>query len=470
MFGTHWGSQGILIHLLQLLGQESITLIQNSDLIRTGDKDFTKKIVGWKDYINISNIVPTDPNGLSTFTAAAAFGNNNFESLVTLDSENRTSISLGSNYLQKEIFPRNPGPGDFEIKLGSFLIDQENANISLNASYQEYSANFIQDASFQIRQGSSLLNETTEDIQGIYRQISFKTSIEPAIYDVYFHYTIDFSKPANFSINALLDIPLENDNDYSGIAPDTKIVGLRVLDEILEGNVSSLISALTWTKNNRNDYHIVGVQIDLGNYLWDTPESELSDIIDEVIQSGIMVFMPAGDDSVVTGALNPLVVNEYPIVVGAVSDIGKLTYYTSIGELLSSNHKKIDILAPGGSHLSQHRTVLAADTNENDAYGYFNDQNVNDSTSMVGSSISSSIVAASYSLLIEALGGYSVWESIRTINTTLALKSRLLMTATELNQARENNPDTTATDERLFCIFTRFKSGTQGYKRRIRFT
>ena len=411
------------------------------------DKDFTKKIIGWKDFVNISNPYPIDPNGLSTFTAASAYGNNNSNSEVPLDSENRTTITLGSCYTQMKLFPTNPGPGWFNIKLGSFYMDQDNTNITLNGTYIEYTANFIQSASFQIKQENVVLNETIEEIHGIYRRLTYTTSSQAAIYDIYFHYYLDFSKPANFCINMMLNFPLENDPDYSGIAPATKIVGLRTLNEELKGNVSSLIAALNWTRNNRDEYHIVGIQIDLGHYIWDASAAELSEIYEAVIESGIMVFIPSGDESVASDALNPLVTNEIPLVVGSVNDIGKITYYTSLGQQISTNHKKIDILAPGGSYLAGHRTIFAADTNDNDAIGYVTDQFINDSTSLVGSSISTAFVAASYNLLIEALGGYSIWETIRTPYLTLALKSRLLMTATELNQVREDNPETTAIDE-----------------------
>ncbi len=412
-----------------------------------GDKDFSKKIIGWKDYVNVTNSDPIDPNGLSTFTAASAYGQNDSDSKVPLDSENRTTITLGNKFLQTELFPSNPGPGWFKIKLGSFFIDQDNANITLNGTYTEYNANFIQNASFQILTDSTMLNETSEDAHGLYRQLTYTTGSQPAIYDFYFSYSLDFSKPVNFSVNAMIKIPLESNFDYSGIAPDTKIIGLRVLDKNLEGNVSSLVSALNWTKDNRDDYHIVGVQIDLGQYNWDVPTIDLSEAIESVIESGIMVFIPSGDNLQISDSLNPLVVNELPIVVGSVSDIGKLTYYTSLGQELSSNHTKIDILAPGGSYLAGHRTIIAADTNENDATAYLNDQSVNDSTSLVSSSISTGFVAASYNLLIEAIGGYSVWETIRTADLTLALKSRLLMTASEVNQVREDNPETTIIDE-----------------------
>ncbi|MBN2157172.1 MAG: S8 family serine peptidase [Candidatus Lokiarchaeota archaeon] len=412
-----------------------------------GDKDFNKKIIGWKDYVNISNLEPVDPHGLSTFTAISAFGNNDSNSKIYLDSENRTSITLGSKYEQQNLFPTDPGPGWFNIKLGSLCIDQINANITLNATYSEYSTNFIQNASFQIKSGNTVLNQTIEDLHGIYRNLSYTTEIQPAIYDFYFRYYLKFSSPANFSVNAIIKAPLENGTDYSGIAPQTKIIGLRILNEKLEGNVSSLVSALNWAKINRDDYHIIGIQVDLGDYEWDVSATILSDVIESVIESGIMLFLPAGDSGVKTNALNPLVVSEYPIVVGSVSDIGKLTFYTSLGQEISTNHKKIDILAPGGSYLAGHRTIISADTNANDALGYLQDQSINDSTSIISTSISTGFVTAAYSLLVEALGGYMVWESLRTINTTLALKSRLLMTATELNQAREDNPYTTAVDE-----------------------
>ena len=87
--------------------------------------DDTTKVYGRMDFSLSSSAFRYrfyfDPNGLSTFTAISAFGNNDSDSKVGLDSENRTSITLGGKYLQLEQFPINPGPGWFNIKYDRYI-------------------------------------------------------------------------------------------------------------------------------------------------------------------------------------------------------------------------------------------------------------------------------------------------------------------------------------------------------------
>ncbi len=51
---------------------------------------------------------------------------------------------------------------------------------------------------------------------------------------------------------------------YRGIAPGAELIGLKVMDYRGEGNISNILAAMDWVRNNAQVYHIKVVSLSLG--------------------------------------------------------------------------------------------------------------------------------------------------------------------------------------------------------------
>ena len=90
---------------------------------------------------------------------------------------------------------------------------------------------------------------------------------------------------------------------------------------------------------------------------------------------------------------------------------------------------KPDIVAPGGSKLPNHRSIISADSKSNKT------------TASFGTSIAAAIVSAAINILIEARwDNWTNWEEINMTKWVKIIKATLLMTATETNLNREDDP------------------------------
>ncbi|MCP4761833.1 MAG: S8 family serine peptidase, partial [archaeon] len=427
------------------------------------DKNFTKKIVYWNDSTSIDSSTPIDPNGLGTFLSAVAFGRNNSDAELILDEQNRISTTLGGYYEHSDIMRGELKPGIYNISLGSFLINEENVNITINGTFTEIGATSeIQNANLSIYKNNSLVCRTNTISSTNYEIENYNITDNTGCYDVIFQYYHGLPDPdiACFSINTILNFSynqcITNVANLSGVAPDTKIYSMRVLNESGEGYVNDLISALNWIISDHSDYNVVAATISLGTYDWTGTTLELlNNTIDDLIDEGIMVIIAAGDSGLNNDALNTLAQNQKALVVGAVNEYDQITYYSSMGKTIDGVTTKPDILAPGGSLLTGYQGIISADSNDNDGQGYYVDQASNDTTIMAGTSISATIVSAAYNLLVEAIGGYNIWENIMNEDMALLLKSYLLMTATETNINREDNPNTTYDESSISPVVNR---------------
>ncbi|MFO7797131.1 MAG: S8 family serine peptidase, partial [Promethearchaeia archaeon] len=253
-------------------------------------------------------------------------------------------------------------------------------------------------------------------------------------YDLRVKYHKKTNKDPNISINSFSrffpEFYIPEYKYFSGIANASKLLNYKVLNETGQGRVSNIISALGSVIQNRSANKIISVCLSLGNYEIDA--SAINLVIDEVVDNGIFVVIAAGNYGIDDfETINSLGKNKNAIVVGAINDKDQITSYSSMGKRIDSKIIKPDIVAPGGSKLNQYRTIVSADANSNLL------------TSGYGTSISAALVSAAINILMDAKWEtWSNWESINKSKWTKIIKSVLLMTATETNQNREDDPDT----------------------------
>ena len=194
--------------------------------------------------------------------------------------------------------------------------------------------------------------------------------------------------------------------------------------------MSDLISAMGSVIQNRTIHQIVSVCLSVGTLGEDV--SAINAVIDEVIENHILVVIAAGNNGIERSKpLNSLGTNKNAIVVGAINDKDQVTSYSSMGREVGGTTLKPDIVAPGGSIVPTHRSFISADSKSNDA------------TVSTGTSISTAIVSAVINILIDAKWGtWLEWNNQDLSKWVKTIKAILLMTASETNLDREDDPST----------------------------
>lgn len=149
---------------------------------------------------------------------------------------------------------------------------------------------------------------------------------------------------------------------YLGIAPDTKIVALRVLDANGYGTYGDVLSALQWVERNRAAYNIVAVNMSLGsgNYTVN-PYTYLDGTLASLKNAGVFVAVASGNSYYSNGSQQGLgfpAISQYVVSVGAVWDAnygsvawasGARDYSTAADRITSFTQRSsaLDLLAPG---------------------------------------------------------------------------------------------------------------------------
>jgi serine protease AprX len=84
---------------------------------------------------------------------------------------------------------------------------------------------------------------------------------------------------------------------YGGIAPNAKLINLRVLDSTGAGTSSSLLSALNWILANRSTYNIRVVNLSLGTPAIDSYANDpLCQAVRSLVNAGVVVLAAAGNN------------------------------------------------------------------------------------------------------------------------------------------------------------------------------
>ena len=220
--------------------------------------------------------------------------------------------------------------------------------------------------------------------------------------------------------------PADGFSAWTGIAPQAKLVGVKVLGAYGTGTSTAIINGIDWIIANRNTYHITVASMSLG---FSGEETAVDAAVMNLVNSGVTAVIAAGNDGLGSNNIGTPGSVDEALTVAAINQFDNIVDYSSQGgpSGCTGQTVKPDIAAPGGSFYGV--PILSVDSNYNDAYGAWIDDESDDAASMKGTSMATPIVAGAAQILVQAMGGYANWQWTR--NQALRPKMILLMTATE---------------------------------------
>lgn len=150
----------------------------------------------------------------------------------------------------------------------------------------------------------------------------------------------------------------ENDDDYFvGMAPDARIVNMKVATADGGADVSQVIAAIDWVVQHRND---AGLNIRVINLSYGTNSSQpytldpLAYAVENAWRKGIVVVAAAGNDGQ-GNVLTMPAADPYVIAVGAVDHVGTDKLTDDIAASFTNDGtaaRRADVIAPGKSVVS----------------------------------------------------------------------------------------------------------------------
>ena len=198
---------------------------------------------------------------------------------------------------------------------------------------------------------------------------------------------------------------------FKGVAPDAKLVSLRVLDQNGKGTMHAVLAAFDWLLRNRTTMHIKVLNLSFGAPQRSSYHRELlAGLVESAWFAGITVVAAAGNDGPAQGTVAMPGADPFVITVGSFADQGTLATNDDRESLFSSRgptrdgFAKPDILAPG-EHVVSLRvpgTALDHDTAGNLPAGPY--------ARLSGTSASTAMVAGAAADILEAHGSYSATQ------------------------------------------------------------
>lgn len=147
---------------------------------------------------------------------------------------------------------------------------------------------------------------------------------------------------------------------YIGVAPKCNLIGIKVLDQRGDGNISDVLAGLQWIIDNRKKYNIRIVNISVGTTSKENIDenSLLVKGVNAVWDEGIVVVVAAGNNGPGPMSISTPGISRKVITVGSSDDrisvelFGNKTKDYSGRGPTSSCIKKPDIVAPGSNIVS----------------------------------------------------------------------------------------------------------------------
>jgi subtilisin family serine protease len=401
-----------------------------------GAGDFSKKIVGWNDQVGTSTS-PYDDHGHGSHCSGLAAG----DGFLSVDASGYATATWGANlgritssgtYLVSGMMVNGSGPITLKVRWTNTGTGKLSALRLYNGDKTLSTGSWVQVAS---------VSTTTKDT---WYTLTYNVAATPAggynMYQVLMSLTAGTgSLYVMFTMSWPYTPPADGFSAWTGMAPQSKLVGVKVLDYSGSGTSTGLINGVNWVIANRMTYHITVASMSLG---FSSEVTTVDLAVLNLVNSGVSTVVAAGNSGSGSNYVyTPGSVDEV-ITVAAMNQFDGVTSYSSQGGTSRYTGKtaKPDVTAPGGSFYAV--PLFSADSNYNDAEGKWGEVVVDDAAPMQGTSMATPVVAGAAQILVEALGGFAGWNYTR--GQALTPKMLLLMTATETYpRARESGTSPT---------------------------
>ena len=397
--------------------------------------NFSRKIVGWYDATPDMTATPEDYCEHGTHCAGIAAGTGDANSLQESGSATTTwtytlsGLRRGQGYIHYGFDVLNPGL------------------ITLTCMWTSHNTVFLQ---LRDVTGNYLLNETSGKQKPL---VLTYNAAESGRYRPVVGVAGGGLGSGYFSLRETYPYQGRNDsyNLFTGVAPTSKLVGVKVFDNTGSASSSTVYAGMDWVIANKQIYNITVASMSIGLENGGT-DTTFDQKADTMVENGIVTCVSAGNDYPDYTVGSPGTA-AYVITVAATNDENGITSYSSNGDIAKNEYELIkpDVAAPGGS-TGAGNLIISADSNDVDwEYSSQSDFTANDYQQMLGTSMSAPHVSGLAALMVDALSGWG-W----TKDEALKVKMIICMTAFEVQSGESTNQPPLNRGE---------KDGKEGYGR-----
>lgn len=150
---------------------------------------------------------------------------------------------------------------------------------------------------------------------------------------------------------------IRSNGRYCGIAYESNLVGVKILDKAGKGNASNVLAGIQWIIDNKSKYNIRIANLSIGSPTT-TSTDPLVKAVNAAWDKGIIMTIAAGNNGPKSGTITSPGISKKAITVGSSDDNQSVTIWGTTQENFSGRGPtleciiKPDIIAPGADIVS----------------------------------------------------------------------------------------------------------------------